>query len=90
MIEKAFMNGVFLWMLVRNASHLQQPLDDIPFTRLKQVFQTELQRIEFRNLLAKVDHPGEVYQALYYDAENIAFSPRVIRRSFSTDWSLSF
>ena len=77
MVRESLKKGVHLWMLPLNTSHFLQPLDDVCFARFKQVFRTELRRVEFRGLLSKITHENEVY-AVLYEVEQSVFTPRLI------------
>jgi hypothetical protein len=81
LVRENLSEGVLLWSLIANTSHFLQPLDDVCFARFKQAIYTMVRDVEFRGILSKVDYTDHLYQGLY-DAEQIVFTPRLLKRSF--------
>ena len=81
-VADALSRNVHMWSLVANTSHWLQPLDDLPFANFKLVLTKEHNKTVFRKAIQGKALANLLVPAAYR-AEKEAFTPAVIKRSFS-------
>ena len=74
---------VELWLFPANTSHYLQPLDGPPFARFKQNLHNSVYKAKIMSVLSPAPE-RQLFYAIAYQAETLAFTPAVIHAGFET------